>query len=205
MKSRSMSIYIAIGLVGLFIVSLFIEIEPQVIVGLSVATLFFTIAQLLDSQISFWNEDLQNQVDVFNNVGNFNLSPQNLLLVKIVSKYQNPPKKQKIMHQIASILYGMAFIVLFLSFVVPINISEKVGTSVTVLSSSLLFFSIWLVDKQEERKAQWNEVQIAAMLIRNSNTQAKIENDTQTQDATEQPGFAECEIETDKEKAGGSL
>lgn len=185
MKSRSMSIYIAIGLVGLFIVSLFIEIEPQVIVGLSVATLFFTIAQLLDSQISFWNEDLQNQVDVFNNVGNFNLSPQNLLLVKIVSKYQNPPKKQKIMHQIASILYGMAFIVLFLSFVVPINISEKVGTSVTVLSSSLLFFSMWLVDKQEERKAQWNEVQIAAMLIRNSNTQAKIENDTQTQDATE--------------------
>lgn len=203
MKSRSMSIYIATGLVGLFIVSLFIEIEPQAIVGLSVATLFFTIAQLLDSQISFWNEDLKNQVDVFNNVGNFNLSPQNLLFVKIASKYQNPPKKQRIMQQIASILFGMAFIVLFLSFVVPINISEKVGTSVTVLSFSLLFFSIWLVDKQEERKAQWSEVQIAAMLIRNSNTQAKIENDIQTQDATEQLGVVKCEIETDK--AGGSL
>lgn len=182
MKSRSMSIYIATGLVGLFIVSLFVEIEPQVIVGLSVATLFFTIAQLLDSQINFWNEDLQNQVDVFNNIGNFNLSPQNLLFVKIASKYQNPPKKQKIMHRIATVLYGVAFIVLFLSFVVPINISEKVGTSVTVLSSSLLFFSMWLVDKQQERKAQWNEVQVAAMLIRDPNTKAEIENDMQSQD-----------------------
>ena len=89
------------------------------------------------------------------------------------------------MHQIASILYGVAFIVLFLSFVIPINISEKVGTSVTVLSSSLLFFSIWLVDKQQERKAQWNEVEIAAMLIRGSNTKAEVETDIQTQDAAE--------------------
>lgn len=171
MKNRSMSIYIAIGLAALFITSFFVKIEPQIIVGLSIATLLFTIAQLLDSQISFWNEDLQNRMDAYNNIGNFNLSPQNRLFIKIVSKYQNPPKKQKLMRQIASVLYGVAFIVLFLSFVIPINISEKVGTSVTVLSSSLLFFSIWLVDKQQDRKAQWNEVQIAAMLIKDdSNT-----------------------------------
>lgn len=185
MKSRSISIYVAVGLVGLFIGSFFVKIEPQVVVGLSIATLCFTIAQILDSQVRFWNEDLQNQVDVFNNVGNFNLSPQNLLFIKIASKYQNPPKKQKIMHQIASILYGVAFIVLFLSFVVHINISEKVGTSVTILSSSLLFFSIWLVDKQQERRAQWDEVQIAAMLIKDSNTKAEIENDMQIQAAAE--------------------
>lgn len=181
MKNRSMSIYIAIGLAGLFVTSFFVKIEPQVIVGLSVATLLFTIAQLLDSQISFWSEDLQNQMDVYNNIGNFNLAPQNLLFLKIVSKYQNPPKKQKIMRQIATILYGVAFIVLFLSFVIPINISEKVGTSVTVLSSSLLFFSIWIVDKQQDRKAQWNEVQVAAMLIKdNPNAQAGIKAGMET-------------------------
>ena len=145
--------------------------------------------QGLDSQISFWNEDLQNQMDVYNNIGNFNLSSQDLLLFKIVSKYQNPPKKQKIMRQIAAVLYGVAFIVLFLSFVIPISISEKVGTSVTVLSSSLLFFSIWVVDKQQDRKAQWNEVQVAAMLIKNnSSTQTVIKADVEVQNGQAENG-----------------
>lgn len=188
MKSRSMPIYIAIGLLGLFISSFFVDIAPQVIVGLSVATLLFTIAQLLDSQISFWNEDLQNQVDVFNNIGNFNLSPQNLLFVKIASKYQNPPQKQKIMQRIATVLYSVAFMVLFLSFVVKTNISEEVGTSVTVLSSSLLFFSIWVVDKQQERKAQWNEIQVAAMLIKDTNTKAEIQTDMEAHDGQAENG-----------------
>lgn len=188
MKSRSMPIYIAIGLLGMFIGSFFVDIAPQVIVGLSVATLLFTIAQLLDSQISFWNEDLQNQVDVFNNIGNFNLSPQNLLFVKIASKYQNPPKKQKIMQRIATALYSIAFMVLFLSFVVKINISEEVGTSVTVLSSSLLFFSIWVVDKQQERKAQWNEIQVAAMLIKDTNTKAEIQTNMEAHDGQAENG-----------------
>jgi len=170
---------------GLFIASLFIEIAPQVIVGLSVATLLFTIAQLLDSQISFWNEDLQNQVDIYNNIGNFNLSPQNLLFVKMVSKYQNPPKKQKIMNKIATVLYGVAFVILFMAFAVPVNISERVGTSVSVLSSALLFLSIWLVDKQQERKAKWNEVQVAAMLLRGSDTQARDEIKMKAMDKAE--------------------
>ena len=60
MKNRSMSIYIAIGLIGLFIASFLVEIEAQVVVGLSIATLLFTIAQMLDAQVCFWNEDLQN-------------------------------------------------------------------------------------------------------------------------------------------------
>lgn len=188
MKSRSMPIYIAIGLLGLFVSSFFVDIEPQVIVGLSVATLLFTIAQLLDSQISFWNEDLQNQVDVVNNIGNFNLSPQNLLFIKIASKYQNPPQKQKIVQRIAAVLYSVAFMVLFLSFVVKTNISEEVGTSVTVLSSSLLFFSIWVVDKQQERKAQWNEVQVAAMLIKGTNAKAEIQTDMEAHDEQTENG-----------------
>lgn len=176
MKSRNMSIYIALGLIGLFIVSWFVDIEPQIIVGLSMATLFFTMAQMLDSQVNFWNDDFQNQIDVYNNIGEFNLDSKNLLFIKIFSKYQNPPKKQKIMRQLATILYSVAFIILFLAFVVPININRKVGTSISILSTSLLFFSIWLVDKQQERKAQWDEVQIAAMLLKDMNQQSEVED-----------------------------
>lgn len=117
-------------------------------------------------------------MDVYNNIGNFNLSPQNLLFFKILSKYQNPPKKQKIMHWLASILYSVAFIILLLSFVAPINISEKVETSVTILSSSLIFLSIWLIDKQQVRKEQWNEVQIAAILLKDTDVQSEVEIDT---------------------------
>lgn len=174
MKSRSMSIYIALGLIGLFMVSWFVDIESKVIVGLSMATLFFTIAQMLDSRVNFWNEDLQDQVGAYNNIGAFNLSTKNLLFIKIFSKYQDPPKKQKIMRWLATVFYSVAFIILFLAFVAPINISEKVGTSITILSSSLLFFSIWLVDKQQERKAQWDEVQMAAMLLNDTNEQSEV-------------------------------
>lgn len=182
-----MSIYIALGLIGLFIVSWFVDIEPQIIVGLSMATLFFTIAQMLDSQVSFWNEDLKNQIDVYNNIGEFNLDPKNLLFIKIFNKYQNPPKKQKIMRWLATILYSVAFVILFLAFVVPININRKVGTSISILSSSLLFLSIWLVDKQQERKAQWDEVQMAAMLLKDMNHQSEVEGGIgiEVQDAEE--------------------
>lgn len=175
MKKRNVAINISVGLVVLSFAALYVEIEPKTIVGLSMATLLFTIAQMLDSQVSFWNDDLQNQVDVYNNIGNFNLSPQNLLVFKILSKYQNPPKKQKIMHWIASTLYSVAFIILLLGFAAPISISEKVGTNVTILSSSLIFLSIWLVDKQQERKEQWNEVQIAAILLKDADVQSEFE------------------------------
>lgn len=177
MKKRNVAINISVGLVVLSFVALYVEIDTKIIVGLSMATLLFTIAQMLDSQVSFWNDDMQNQVDVYNNIGNFNLSPQNLMFIKILSKYQNPPKKQKLMHWLASILYSVAFIILLLAFVAPINISVKVGTSATILSSSLIFLSIWLVDKQQERKEQWNEVQIAAMLLKETDVQSETEID----------------------------
>ena len=136
MKKRSMAIYIASGLIGLFIVSLFVEIQTQVIAGLSIATLIFTIAQMLDSWTNFWSEDLLNQVDAYNNVGIFNLSPENILLTKVILRYMNQSKRQKIMHILATVLYCISFAILFTSFVVKINISEKVGASVTILSSA---------------------------------------------------------------------
>lgn len=168
MKTRNMSIYIAVALAVLFVFSCFIDIKPQITVGLSLATLFFTIAQMLDSQVSFWNEDLRNRVDIYNNVCNFNLDFGNKLFVKTILKYQTPPKMQKNMHRVATVLYSAAFIVLFLAFVFPFEINEKIGTSTTILSAALLFFSIWTMDKQQERKAQWDEAQMIAMMNKKS-------------------------------------
>lgn len=175
MKRRSISIYIAIGLMGLFIASLFIKIEPQVIVGLSIVTLLFTIAQMLDSQVNFWNEDLQNIVNIYNNIGNFNISPENLLLTKAMFRYMDQPKRLKFMRILAAVLYCISFVILFVVFVVPLNISERIGTSVTILSAALLFLSIWIVDKQQERKAQWNEVEMIALITKNAAVQAEPE------------------------------
>lgn len=176
MKKRSMAIYIASGLIGLFIVSLFVEIQTQVIAGLSIATLIFTIAQMLDSWTNFWSEDLLNQVDAYNNVGIFNLSPENILLTKVILRYMNQSKRQKIMHILATVLYCISFAILFTSFVVKINISEKVGASVTILSSALLFLSIGIADKQQERKSQWDEAQMIVLMNKNIAIQAKSKN-----------------------------
>lgn len=58
---------------------------------------------------------------------------------------------------------------------IAINCNQ--GSIVTILSSSLIFLSIWLVDKQQERKEQWNEVQIAAMLLKETDEQSEAEID----------------------------
>lgn len=188
MKNRSMSIYIAIGLIGLFIASFLVEIEAQVVVGLSIATLLFTIAQMLDAQVCFWNEDLQNQVDIYNNVGNYNLSPENVLLAKTMFRYMDQPKKQKFMKILATVLYCVSFLILFIAFVVPLHISEKVGTSITILSSSLLFFSIWITDKQQERKSQWDEVQMIGMITKNTIVQTAQSVDMEKQNGQAKNG-----------------
>lgn len=188
MEKRSMSIYIAIGLIGLFIVSFFVKIEPQIIVGLSIVTLLFTIAQMLDSQVRAWNEELQNQVDVHNNVENLNLTYEDIFLTKMAFRYISQPKRQKFMRALATALYCISFVVLFIAFIVPLNISEKIGTSVTILSSALLFVSIWIVDRQQERKAQWNEVQLIAMIIKKVDIHKEAEIDMEGQNGQNENG-----------------
>lgn len=188
MKSRSMSIYIAIGLVGLFIVSFFVKIRPQVVIGLSIATLLFTIAQMLDARVNFCNEDLQNQFEIYNNVGDYNLSPENILLVKAMFRYMDQPKEQKIMVMIATLLYCVSFVILFVVFVIPLNISDKIGTSVTILSSALLFFSIWITDKQQERKSQWDEVRMIGMITKNATPKSEAPADMEEENGQAKNG-----------------
>lgn len=90
------------------------------------------------------------------------------------------------MRGLATVLYCVSFVILFIAFVVPLNISEKVGISITILSSTLLFFSIWITDKQQERKSQWDEVQMIALITKNTIVQTE-----QSVDMEEQNGQAE--------------
>ena len=89
---------------------------------------------------------------------------------------------------LATVLYCVSFLILFIAFVVPLHISEKVGTSITILSSSLLFFSIWIADKQQERKSQWDEVQMIGMITKNTIVQTAQSVDMEKQNGQAKNG-----------------
>lgn len=164
MKNISMPFYIAVGLSGVAIISFFVQINTKIVAGLSLATLFFTIAQMIDSQINFWNEDMQKQYEVFTKLCNIDCRPESSVLANFFIKYMEPSKKQKVLKILSQIFYCVAFIVLFTGLIFPYNIDSKIESGITILSTALLFFSIWIVDKQHKRKEQWDEVMMAAMM-----------------------------------------
>lgn len=63
----------------------------------------------------------------------------------------------------------VAFIVLFVGFAIPIKIPNQLSTAVSILSTALLFFSIWFIDKQQQRKEQWNEILMLSLIGKNTN------------------------------------
>lgn len=180
MKNISMPFYIAVGLSGVAVISFFIQINTKIVAGLSIAALFFTIAQMIDSQINFWNEDMQKRYEVFTNLYNTDRRPENAVLATFFIKYMEPSKKQKVLKILSPIFYCIAFVLLFTGFVFPFNIDYKIESGITILSIALLFFSIWIVDKQHKSKEQWDEVMMAAMMNKavneNSEIESKLEN-----------------------------
>lgn len=58
--------------------------------------------------------------------------------------------------------------VLFVGFAIPITIPDQLSTAVSILSTALLFLSIWLVDRQQQRKEQWNEVLMLSLIGKNT-------------------------------------
>lgn len=164
MKNISMPFYIAVGLSGVAIISFFVQINTKIVAGISLATLFFTIAQVIDSQINFWNEDMQKEYEVFANLCNIDCRAENTVLASFFIKHMEPPKKQKVFKVLSPVFYCVAFFVLFTGLVFPFNIDSKIESGITILSTALLFFSIWIVDKQHKKIEEWDEVMMAAMM-----------------------------------------
>lgn len=185
MKNISMPFYIAVGLSGVAAISIFIPINSKILVGLSLATLLFTVAQMIDSQINFWNEDTMKLYEVFTKLYNFNLKPENSILAKLFIKYREPSKKEKLFKTISPILYCMAFIALFVGLVFPFHIQNRIESAIVIFSTALLFFSIWIVDKGKKRQEQWDEVMMAVIMNKgdegDKEVESKLEDDTNGQ------------------------
>ena len=168
MRKNNIALYIAIGLSGLSIVSLLVCINQQITVSLSLATLLFTIAQTIESKANYMDEDMQNAMDVANKVGNFNFNDEMMVFFKAWMKYDTSNIKKKWMERAVIAINCVAFMVLFVGFAIPITIPDQLSTAVSILSTALLFLSIWLVDRQQKRKEQWNEVLMLSLIGKNT-------------------------------------
>ena len=169
MRKNNLALYIAIGLTGLAIISLGACINQQITASLSIATLLFTIAQTIESKGNYMDEDMQNAVDVANKVGNFNYNDEMMMFFKTWMKYDTSNTKKKWIERAVIVINCVAFIVLFVGFAIPMSIPDQVSMAVSILSTALLFLSIWFVDKQQQRKEQWNEVLMLSLIGKNAN------------------------------------
>ena len=172
MKAKDMALYIAIGLGGLAIISIFVPINQGVLVGLSLSALLFAIAQTLDSQLAYLDEDTQAAIEVANKAGMLNISEKNMLLFKAYLKYDTSDRKKECLRKAVTALNSVAFVILFVGFVVPLNIGAGISSAITVTSTGLLFLSLWLVEKQRRRKEQWNEVLMLSLMMQQPNDQS---------------------------------
>lgn len=129
----------------------------------------FTIAQTIESKENYMDEDMQNAFDVANKVGNFNYNDEMMMFFKTWMKYDASNTKKKWMERTVIVINCVAFIVLFVGFAIPIQIPSQLSAAVSILSTALLFLSIWFVDKQQQRKEQWNEVLMLSLIGKNAN------------------------------------
>lgn len=164
MKRNDLSLHIAIGMLFLAIASQFVQVNHSIIAGISIATLLFTIAQTIGTHLSYLDDDTQSAMDVANRAGILKMSEENMLMFKALIKYDTSNKKRENLKKVTTLLNCLAFSVLFVGFVIPVSIDEKLSSSITVLSASLLFFSMWLVEKQTARKELWNEVLMLSLI-----------------------------------------
>lgn len=169
MRKNNIALYIAIGLTGLSIISLLVCINQQITASLSIATLLFTIAQTIESKANYMDEDMQNAMDIANKVGNFNFNDEMMVFFKTWMKYDTSNGKKKWMERAVTAINCVAFMVLFVGFAIPIKIPDQLSTAVSILSAALLFLSIWFVNKQQQRKEQWNEVLMLSLIGKNTN------------------------------------
>lgn len=184
MRKNNIALYIAIGLTGLSLISLFTCINQQIAASLSIATLLFTIAQTIEAKANYIDEDMQNAMDIANRVGNFNFNDEMMIFFRTWMKYDTSNAKKRWMERVVIAINCVAFIVLFVGFAIPIKIPDQLSTAVSILSTALLFLSIWFIDRQQQRKEQWNEVLMLSLIGKNANqntTSIEESKDKQTE------------------------
>ena len=125
-------------------------------------------------------DNIKESIDVFQQFGNINLSEKEKAFFRVYMKYDDS-NKNKALRWISMGLNSLAFAVLFIGLVVPISLPEKAGATVTIFSAALLFFSLWLLEKQKRCKEQWEELRMLALATQNT-THKETENAETVQD-----------------------
>ena len=121
METNNFALYIAIGFFCLAIISFGININSNVLISISISTLFFSSAQALESEMARRSEVTQEQIEAFDKIGNFGLDDANKLLFKYAMKNDESNEKKNMRRGII-ILNSLAFIALFIGFVIPIKL-----------------------------------------------------------------------------------
>ena len=87
------------------------------------------------------------------------------------------PKKEKRVNTVAIVFECIAFAVLLVGLTIPLPLSqyEKISDIAAVLSFGFLFLSMWQAEKYSERKSQWEDIQLMAM-VSQQQAQQKMED-----------------------------
>ena len=193
MKRNDTALYIFVGLVSLGIASIYIEIESSIIVSISIAMLLFSIGQLIESIISYNEENTKNALEVNNKTRVTNLTDQEMLIMKSLIQNFNSDKKKQVLRLITIIVNSIAFVVFFLGFVIPINIDPSINAAVTIFSAAAIFLSMWMTERSIRRTEQWEEV-LKIMLL-------NLPSNTSQQPSENLPEVVEVEMSKEKYNA----
>lgn len=157
--------------------SAFFKISEQVLIAFSLSSFFYTLAQSFKNYVDLRNEEIKSQVDTFNSIGGFNMNPSQLLLMKRYAPGIFGSKKEKRVNTVAIVFECIAFAVLLVGLTIPLPLSqyEKISDIAAVLSFGFLFLSMWQAEKYSERKSQWEDIQLMAM-VSQQQAQQKMED-----------------------------
>lgn len=182
MKKNNITLCLAVGFFALAASLIIFKISNQALVAISISSFIYTLAQTIRSIVDLKNEEHKLQLDAFNSIGSLNLNQSQLMLLKRYSPWFFSTKNEKRIHLASTALECIAFAVLFVGLTIPIPFlyNETISDIATVLSFGFLFLSMWQIEKNTERKTQWEDIQLMAMISQQSQQNSEDTNHANT-------------------------
>lgn len=162
MKKNNIILGLACAFLVLAVASLFITISVQVITTLSICSLLFSIAQVIQSYIDEKGTEEKAKFDALVELNNIEIDDDWKLMFKNHLPWLKTDKKEKTLRIISCVIECASVVVLVCGLVVPLSVfeNEKIGTACTIGSFSAIFLSIWLTGIIRSNTKQWNELQM---------------------------------------------
>lgn len=166
MKKNNITLCLAVGFFALATALIVFRISDQALIAISISSFVYTLAQTFRNSADLKNEEHKQQLDTFNSIGSISLNQSQIMILKRYAPWFFSTKNEKRAHRVATIFECIAFAILFVGLTIPIPFlyNEKISDIATVLSFGFLFLSMWQVEKNAERKTQWEDIQLMAMI-----------------------------------------